>query len=501
MVNSKYAIFDKMIEGVQVIAPDYTYLYVNETVANQGKYHKDELLNHTMMEKYPGIEKTDMFKLIQKCMDDGGNYQLVNEFDFPDGSKGYFELRMQEVEDGVIIFSYDITDVRRAQKLIEDSKQELEVMMQERSLELQESEERFQLAVAGTSAGVWDWKVEDGNKEWWSPKFYELLGYKEGEIRSSLSGFNEILHPDDYEYTLEKLDAHLKKRIKFELEYRLKTKSGEYKWFLGNGQATWDADGKPIRMVGTIIDIDDAKKAQELLKKRSLELERKNGELKEFVYVASHDLQEPVRTIASFINLFVENYNDKVDDEGKKMLEFMKGATERSQNLIVDLLDYSRLGTNKKMETIPLEELLGEVEDDLSARIKEKQAEIIHLKLPKVYGLRTELRLLFQNLIANALKFNKPGTPPQVSIKTLQQNGYWQFAIEDNGIGFNPDYKEKIFVVFSRLNNRKDYEGTGIGLAQCKRIVELHGGEIWAESEVGNGSTFYFTIPVNESVN
>lgn len=495
MSQDKYAIFDKMIEGVQVITPDYTYLYVNETVTQQGKFTKEELLGYTMMEKYPGIETTEMFNHLVQCMETGKAHQMVNEFDFPDGSKGYFELRMQRVDDGVLIFSFDITEVKRAEELVKLTNVELEQRVKERTALHEISETRFQLAVAGTSAGIWDWKVADGTSEWWSPKFYELLGYENGEISPSLSSFNKIVHPDDYVHALEMLDAHLNNHEKFELEYRLKTKKGDYKWFLGNGQATWDENGKAVRMVGTIIDIDEKKRAENLLKESSRLLQLKNEELKEFVYVASHDLQEPVRTIASFINLFEENYKDKVDDEGKLMLEFMKGATERSQTLIVDLLDYSRLGANKTFEKVNLEKVLNEVKDDLASTIQDKKVIIKASPLPKVVGLKTELRLLFQNLISNAIKFSKHDKNPEISIIAESKDRYWQFSVTDKGIGFEQKQADKIFQVFKRLNSRKKYEGTGIGLAQCKRIVELHDGEIWAKSKPGKGSTFYFTLP------
>lgn len=495
MPHNKYAIFNKMIEGVQVIAPDYTYLYVNETVTKHGKYSKEDLLGYTMMEKYPGIETTGMFEYLQRCMEDHQAHQMVNEFDFPDGSKGYFELRMQRVDDGVLIFSYDITKVKRAEQLIKDTNKELEQRVEERTNELKKSEERFQLAVAGTSAGIWDWFDMGSEEQWWSPKFYTLLGYEDKEIPATRMNFRDLVHPDDLNAALDAINKHYQQKKKFEVEYRLRTKSGEYKWFLGNAQAIWDEEDNPQRLVGTIIDIHKQKVAQELLRLRSQELEQRNKELKEFVYVASHDLQEPVRTIASFVNLFSNTYRDKVDEEGQKMIDFMKGATERSQNLIIDLLDYSRLGKNKSMEKIKLDKLVKEAIDDLNAKVKEKNAEISITPLPEVNGLKTELRLLFQNLVGNAIKFSKPDETPLISIGAHQLNGHWEFTVKDNGIGFDPRHNENIFVVFKRLNNREAYEGTGIGLAQCKRIVELHGGKIWAESQPGEGSTFYFTLP------
>lgn len=495
MPQEKYKIFDKMIEGVQIISPEWKYLYVNETVTKHGKFSEEELLGHTMMEKYPGIEKTEMFIFLEKCMSDGAPHQMVNEFDFPDGSKGYFELRMQRIEEGVLISSFDITEVKRAEQLIKDTNRELEQKVDERTKALQESEERFQLAVDGTSAGIWDWISIERDEEWWSPRFYELLGYENGEIEASLSNFGKMLHPDDSKKTFKALDDHFEHKGKFEVEYRLKTKSGEYKWFLGSGQAEWDSHGKPCRMVGTIIDINERKKSSKLLEEKSKELEKKNQELKEFVYIASHDLQEPMRTIASMVNLFEESHKKEVGEDGQTMLRFMKEATDRSQNLIVDLLDYSRIGTSKSMEQVDMNTLATEAIADLGSKINEKGAKIIIGKLPELKGLKTELRLLLQNLLGNAIKFSKPNLSPKISISAKKEGDNWEFKVKDNGIGFDKKYNQKVFEVFKRLNNSKDYQGTGIGLAQCKRIIELHNGKIWAESELGKGSTFYFTLP------
>lgn len=360
---------------------------------------------------------------------------------------------------------------------------------------LRESKEKFKLAVRGSGAGIWDWRIAAGNKEWWSPKFYALLGYKNNEIEAKLENFEKLLHPEDKERTFALVEKHFQKKTPFEIEYRLKTKSGEYKWFLGNGQAEWDENNNPIRMVGSIIDIDDKKKAETLASERTEQLKEKNKELEEFVFVASHDLQEPVRTISGFVDLFTDSYKDKLDDDGLQCLNFIKGATERSKDLVRDLLDYSRLGNQIKTTEIDLNKLLKDVKVDLFAKISEKGATIESGKLPTIKGLRTEMRLLFQNLIGNAIKFGKADEPPVVKITCEQKDDNWLFKVSDNGIGFNSKHTETVFVLFRQLNSKSKYAGTGIGLAHCKRIIELHNGKIWAETELGKGSDFYFTIP------
>ncbi len=227
---------------------------------------------------------------------------------------------------------------------------------------------------------------------------------------------------------------------------------------------------------------------------RTAELERKNKELEQFAYVASHDLQEPLKTTSGFVELLRKQYKGHLDENADKYLDYILQASDRMKTLIKDLLDYSRLG--RKIEFVPVDcnMLLHEVLADMDKGIRENQALINARPLPVVNAFPTELKLLFQNLISNSIKFRKTGTRPEVQIQAFRENGSWKFSIRDNGIGIDQQHKDKIFIIFQRLHNRTDYEGSGIGLAHCKKIVELHGGRIWVESTPGEGSTFFFTI-------
>ncbi|MDF2188791.1 PAS domain-containing sensor histidine kinase [Paraflavitalea sp. CAU 1676] len=230
------------------------------------------------------------------------------------------------------------------------------------------------------------------------------------------------------------------------------------------------------------------------VKQRTEELERKNKELEQFAYVASHDMQEPLRTTASFVDLLRKQYKGKLDENADKYLDYIVQSSDRMKILIRDLLDYSRLGREKEKRQVDCNSIIEQVKADLNRVIRESQAEIRSGKLPLLDGFPTELKLLFQNLVSNSIKFRRPGIPPTVAINASRCNGAWQFSVTDNGIGIESQYQEKIFVIFQRLHNRTDYEGSGIGLAHCKKIVELHGGQIWVESIPGEGSTFHFTI-------
>lgn len=227
---------------------------------------------------------------------------------------------------------------------------------------------------------------------------------------------------------------------------------------------------------------------------RTAELEIKNKELEQFAYVASHDLQEPLRTTSSFVDLLRKQYYDRLDENANLYIDYILQSSDRMKTLIKDLLDYSRLGRAKQMDVIDCNLMLKEVLADLDKVIRENGAKIHVEILPVIKGLPTEIKLLFQNLISNSIKFRRPGVSPEINIQGYKQNGFWHFSISDNGIGIEKQHQERIFIIFQRLHNRTDYEGSGIGLAHCKKVVELHGGKIWVESESGKGSTFRFTI-------
>lgn len=225
------------------------------------------------------------------------------------------------------------------------------------------------------------------------------------------------------------------------------------------------------------------------------QLETQNRELKEFTYIASHDLQEPVRTVLSYIDLLDQEYADKITGLGSKYLKFIQQASVRMSDLIKALLDYSRIGQDIEQTVVDCNQLMRNICKDLGVAIDESKATLNIDDLPSVTGYEQELRALFQNLLANAIKFRKKDTPPVININAIQNGHYWRFAIQDNGIGIPSSHRVKIFKIFQRLHARHDFEGTGIGLAQCRKIIDNHGGQIWVESDENQGSTFFFTIP------
>jgi signal transduction histidine kinase len=241
-------------------------------------------------------------------------------------------------------------------------------------------------------------------------------------------------------------------------------------------------------------DITARKQAEENLKQTLAELERSNQELEQFAYVASHDLQEPLRMVSSFTQLLAQRYHDRLDQDAKEFIAFAVDGASRMQRLIQDLLAYSRVGTRGAgFAPTDADAALRAALGNLQAAIRETGAEVIHDPLPSVWADATQLTQVFQNLIGNAIKFHGDA-PPRVRVSATPNGDDWVFAVADNGIGIDPQYCDRVFVIFQRLHSGDRYPGTGIGLALCQRIVQRHGGRLWVESTPGQGATFYFTM-------
>jgi len=242
-------------------------------------------------------------------------------------------------------------------------------------------------------------------------------------------------------------------------------------------------------------DITERKRAEEALIKKSEELTRSNSDLAQFAYAASHDLQEPLRTITSFVQLLQKRYHGKLDPDADEFIDFIVGGTKRMQQLINDLLTYSRVNTRRgPLSPMKIEDVLQKAMQNLRYVQEEVKGTVIYEEMPSIVADEPQMTQLFQNLIGNALKFHGVEAP-RVEISAAKEGTDWMFSVRDNGIGIDPQYKDRIFEIFQRLHTREEYSGTGIGLAIAKKIVQRHGGRIWVDSEPGKGTTFRFTIP------
>jgi len=249
------------------------------------------------------------------------------------------------------------------------------------------------------------------------------------------------------------------------------------------------------RIVGELAAVEQAR-AQ--LEAQALELQRSNAELEQFAYVASHDLQEPLRKIASFCQALKQRYGDQLDERGEQYIEFAVDGAKRMQVLINDLLAFSRVGRGERdWGSVALEDVVRAAQAALATPLEHSGGQVLHEPLPTIRGDRGQLVSLFQNLISNALKF-RSAEPPLVRIAAHREGDIWELSCTDNGIGVQPEYAERIFLIFQRLHSRETYDGSGIGLALCRKIVEYHGGRIWLDSEFSGGARFRFTLPIGE---
>jgi light-regulated signal transduction histidine kinase (bacteriophytochrome) len=245
-----------------------------------------------------------------------------------------------------------------------------------------------------------------------------------------------------------------------------------------------------------IHDISDRVRAKEELERTADELRRSNAELEQFAYIASHDLQEPLRMVASYTQLLERRYAAQLDQTAREFIAYAVDGARRMQQFITGLLRYSRVGTEPRvLEEVNLRDVFEAAIANLRMMIEETGAAVEAHDLPLVRGDPRQLTQLFQNLIGNALKFRKPDQPPRVEVRAEPDGDFWRLSVRDNGIGLDPKFAGRVFVIFQRLHTRDEYEGTGLGLAICKKIVERHGGRIWVESKEGEGATFFFTLP------
>jgi PAS domain S-box-containing protein len=335
--------------------------------------------------------------------------------------------------------------------------------------------------------------TQDSTIYYSNARLSKLLGISMEQVTGRK--LKDFIHPDDVKLFNFILNSGLKTIGQGEL--RIETKNDSIIHVLISIKTLPDLEGTYV----VITDLSEQKHHEEVLKtqkelKETLEeLKRSNAELEQFAYIASHDLQEPLRMVSSFTQLLEKKYKDELDDEAREYINFAVDGAKRMQVLINDLLAFSRV-TSKTVDftEIDLKELLGEVMFNLELDIEETNAQITCDTLPEIVGDYSQILRIFQNIIANSLKYRSEETP-KVNISAHKEQGYWLFSIEDNGIGIEPQYFGQVFQIFRRLHTQDEYEGTGIGLAITKRIVERHRGNIWVESELGKGSTFYFTIP------
>jgi PAS domain S-box-containing protein len=327
-----------------------------------------------------------------------------------------------------------------------------------------------------------------------NPKMTEMYGYTPEEARQINV---EDISSGEPPYAQDDALQWIGKAVEGEpqiFEWRSKDKAGRTFWVEVNLKRAVLADED--RLLAIIRDVTQRKRAEEDLERYAEDLARSNAELQEFAYVASHDLQEPLRMVGSYVQLLAKRYQGRLDPDADEFIGFAVEGVERMERLINDLLEYSRVGTRgKPFEPTDSEAVLAESLENLKTGIQESRAEVTHDPLPTVNVDPLQLEQVLRNLIGNAMKFRREDEPPRIHVSAEKSDHEWVFSVRDNGIGIAPEHVGRLFQIFERLHPAGRYPGTGMGLAICKKIVERHGGRIWVESELGTGSTFYFTIP------
>jgi PAS domain S-box-containing protein len=360
---------------------------------------------------------------------------------------------------------------------------------------LRESQHRLRLATEAAFIGIWSWDPR-GDEIICTRECKEVIGLPP-DSRVDLQTLLGAVHADDRSKLEEELRNILQTGEDYQLEFKVVLPEGASRWLQMKGKVVVDGP-PPGHLHGVVMDVTDARRRQEELQQLTGRLARSNQELKEFAYIASHDLQEPLRVVTGFLDLLKRRYRGQLDSQADEFIDYAVNGASRMHNLIRDLLSYSRVGAiGVTYKAVVIEKIVDQAIANLQMSIDESGTRITRTPLPVVSGDEMLLLQLFQNLISNAIKFHGQ-QPPEIRIAAEQRPEEWLFSVQDKGIGMEPRQASRVSQIFQRLHTADKYQGTGIGLAICKKIIDRHGGRIWVESQLGEGATFYFTLPRRE---
>lgn len=443
---------------------------------------KNDIVGKNLWEEYPDAIDTDFYRQYHRAMESG---EIVNFEEYYPTMDTWLEVTVYPSENGLSVYFKDITLRKTA------------------DIRLLEANERFELVTKATNDAIWDWDIESDDV-YRSNNIRKIFGSKASTKLKKSQFWQDAFHTEDLNKLKESIDKALKdpQSERWEMEYRVLNGDNEELSIIDKGIIVRNKKGQATRMVGAMTDLTRQKKLEkelfqlnESLKNYTKELERSNEELEQFAFITSHDLQEPLRMISGFMNQLKRKYSDQLDDKALQYIHFATDGAKRMKLIILDLLLYSRANKpSEELEEVNLNEVATEYTQLRRKLIAEKNAAITFDALPVLETSRAPITQIIHCLLDNALRYGKEDVTPRIEIRAKEKETVWEFAVKDNGIGIDQRFFDKIFIIFQRLHNREQHDGTGIGLSIAKRSVEFLGGEIWLESTVGEGTTFYFTI-------
>lgn len=462
---------------------DWTITYWNKIAEQLLGHNRFNVMGRNFWDIYPEGRELVFYAKFKEAMDT--RQSLVFEAHYPNPDM-WVEISVYPSDKGLSLYIKDISIRKKSEE------------------QVRQFNERFEKVTQATNDAIWDWDLQT---DWifWGGGYQALFGYSVDEANRTFGSWSVHVHPEDLDRINQSLDEIIQDESasNWMAEYRFRKSNGQYAYVIDRGVVIRDNTGKAIRMVGAMTDItyrkefeDSLRKLNETLDFRAQELARSNAELEQFAYVASHDLQEPLRMVSSFLTQLEKKYQHQLDDKARQYIHYAVDGAKRMRQIILDLLQFSRVGKQGNLpEKIDANAIMETVCILQQKMIEENNADISWNNLPVVTTFKAPLLQVLNNLVNNAIKYRKPAVDPKISVAAIEREDCWEFEVADNGIGIDSEFYEKIFVIFQRLHVKELYGGTGIGLAIVKKIVEHLGGRIWVSSVPGEGSSFFFTVP------
>ena len=475
-------ILESITDGFFSVTNDWIVTYWNKEAENLLRVNKEVLLGNNLWDHFADSKDSLTFTKYAEAMETGKKVSFQDYFETYDT---WFEVNAYPSETGLSVYFKDITIKKRIDEEIKNAK------------------ERYDLVTKVTHEAIYDWDLIQNSMEW-SDAYATSFGYPIPSLENGLEHWEHQLHADDKEKVVSSLNAALYNSSAnfWEHEYKLVKANNDIAIVIDRGLITRNKKGIPIRMIGSLQDISELKQNEIALEKLNFnlklhadELALSNAELEQFAYIASHDLQEPLRMVTSFLTQLNKKYKAQLDPKAQQYIYYATDGAVRMRQILLDLLEYSRVGKmDYDLEEIDLNLLLKDIIKLHRDLIGEVDGEILYNKLPVITAAKSPIQRVISNLITNALKYQKKDNKPFIKISVIEDEEFWEVRVSDNGIGIDEQFFDKIFVVFQRLHSKDEYSGTGIGLAICRKIIENHGGKIWVSSKINEGSTFHITI-------